>query len=321
MFFGSARGFFTASKLDSIGRAFDIGRAPKHGKPVFMYVVTDADLDRFNRDGVVVVDQLISPEVIQDLREAFDDLFNGVFETGVRPDEVNWQIEGGDPTLTRQICNGWKANRTIARVVLDASLGEALARFAGWPGARIMQDNVIWKPVGARSLGFHQDSAYLAWFAPSLMLTCWIALDDTSAVGGTMELVRGSHRWALSEPEGEFHAPDDYRAPMRGAAEREGVEPDILPIEVPAAGGSFHHGYTWHGSGQNCGEAPRRSLVLHAISSEVEYVPENFAKGIGPIYSRYKRLADNQLDENYFPILWRKDGYRTPGIDVFLNAE
>ena len=38
------------------------------------------------------------------------------------------------------------------------------------------------------------------------------------------------------------------------------------------------------------------------------------------IYSRYKRLGDNQLDENYFPILWRKDGYRTPQIETYLDG-
>ena len=279
-----------------------------------------SDKKRFDEDGFLVVDRLIQTDRIPILHQAFDDLFEGKFETGVRPDEVNWQQSSGDPKLTRQICNGWKANREIARVVLNAELGQAIAELAGWPGARIMIDNVIWKPPGTKSLGYHQDSSYLAWFKPSDLLTCWIALDDTSAEGGTMELVRGSHRWALSEPEGEFHAPDDYRLPMRKAAQKAGIEPEIAYIEVPAGGGSFHHGWTWHGSGPNTASHPRRSLVLHAMRSDVEYVPAHFDQGIGPIYSRYKRLGDNQLDENYFPILWRQDGYRTAQIDDFLSV-
>jgi len=183
-----------------------------------------------------------------------------------------------------------------------------------------MIDYVVWKPPATKSLGFHQDSAYLSWFTPSDLLTCWIALDDTRADGGTIEFVRGSHKWKLSEPEGEFHAPEDYRKPMREAAAREGVDPEIVYIEVNAGGGSFHHGWTWHGSGANLSPNPRRSLVLHAMRSDVEYVPANFGQGIGPIYSRYKRLGDNQLDENYFPILWREDGYRTPQIDNYLGS-
>ena len=262
--------------------------------------VTDSDRYRFERDGFIVVERLIDPAGIGRLHQAFEDLFHGRFETGVRPDEVNWQAGKSDPELSRQICNGWKANRDIARVVLDESLGSRIASMAGWSGTRIMIDNVIWKPPGARSLGFHQDNAYLRWFRPGEILTCWIALDDTRADGGTIEFVPGSHRWQLGEPEGEFHAPQDF-------------------VEVAAGGGSFHHGATWHGSGANTSANPRRSLVLHAMPSEVEYDPDHFSEGIGPIYSRYKRLGDNRLDENYFPILWRQDGYRTPQIDSFLN--
>ena len=285
-----------------------------------MIELSAADRDQFADDGFLIVEQLIATDKIPLLRQAFSDLFSGNFETGVRPDEVNWQQDSGDPSLSRQICNGWKANRAIASVVLDRSIGKAIADLAGWPGVRIMIDNVIWKPPATRSLGFHQDSAYLSWFTPSDLLTCWIALDDTRADGGTIEFVRGSHKWRPGEPEGEFHAPADYRKPMRNAAAREGVDPEIVYVEVNAGGGSFHHGWTWHGSGANQSRNPRRSLVLHAMRSEVEYLPQNFGEGIGPIYSRYKRLADNSLDENYFPILWREDGYRTAQIDDFLRG-
>ena len=284
-----------------------------------MIEISTVDQENFNNDGFLIVDSLIESSIVPGLHQTFTDLFRGKFETGVRPDEVNWQEATGDPSLSRQICNGWKANRDIARVVLDEAIGKAIAILAGWPGVRIMIDNVVWKPPATKSLGFHQDSAYLSWFTPSDLLTCWIALDDTRADGGTIEFVRGSHKWKLSQPEGEFHAPEDYRKPMREAAAREDIDPEIVYIEVNAGGGSFHHGWTWHGSGANLSTNPRRSLVLHAMRSDVEYVPENFAQGIGPIYSRYKRLGDNQLDENYFPILWREDGYRTPQIDDYLE--
>jgi len=223
-----------------------------------------------------------------------------------------------DPSLSRQICNGWKANREIARIVLDEQIGKTIAALAGWTGVRIMIDNVIWKAPGTKSLGFHQDNAYLSWFDPGEIITCWIALDDTTKQGGTIEFARGSHRWQLGEPTAEFHAPADYRKPMREAAIRAGVNPDIHYVEVAACGGSFHHGGTWHGSGANQSAHPRRSLVLHAMPAEVQYIPANFDKGIGPIYSRYKRLHDNKMDENYFPVIWRSDGYRTPAIDSFL---
>ncbi len=283
-----------------------------------MFSVTQDQIDRFNEDGVLIVDRLIDDETVETLRACYERLFRGEFETGVTPDEVNWQEGTGDPSLTRQICNGWKADRDIAEVVLREDLGKAIADFGDWPGTRIMIDNVLWKPPGTRPLAHHQDCAFLNWYAPSDLLSCWIALDDTSADGGTVEFVRGSHKWPHAEPEGEFHGPEEYRKYMEIAAAKIGVEPDILYVEVPKGGGSFHHGWTWHGSGHNRATRPRRSLVLHAMRSDTEYVPGKLSEGTGSIYSRYKHLADSVIDENYFPVLWRNDGYRTPGIDAYL---
>jgi len=106
----------------------------------------------------------------------------------------------------------------------------------------------------------------------------------------------------------------DFQAAMRAAALKQGQEPDIHPVEVAAGGGSFHHGWCWHGSGTNKSGNSRRSLVLHAMRADVEYVPDNFDQGIGPIYSRYRRLGSTEIDENHFPVLWREDGYRTAGL-------
>lgn len=283
-----------------------------------MFSVTTGQIAQFKEDGFLVVDRLINDESVERTRACFDRLFRGEFETGVFPDEVNWQAETGDPSLTRQICNGWKADRDIADIVLREDLGKAIADLGDWPGTRIMIDNVLWKPSGTRPLGYHQDRAYLDWYNPSDLLSCWIALDDTTADGGTLEFVRGSHKWNHSKPEGEFHGPEEYRKYMELAAAREGVEPEVVYVEVPKGGGSFHHGWTWHGSGHNQATHPRRSLVLHAMRSDTKYVPENLTQGTGRIYSRYKRLSDNIIDENYFPVIWRDDDYRTPGIADYL---
>ena len=285
-----------------------------------MFSLSAQQKQDFDRDGFLVVENLIDEETVEELRERYNRLFRGEFETGITPDEVNWQEEDGDPTLTRQICNGWRADRSIARIVARADIGEAIAILGEWPGTRIMIDNVIWKPPQTRELAYHQDNAFLTWYTPSELLSCWIALDDTTREGGTIEFVRGSHRWHHAPPEGEFHAPEDYRKYMHIAAEKEGVEPDIVYLEVPRGGGSFHHGWTWHGSGFNHSKVPRRSLVMHGMRSDAAYNPGHLDEGTGSIYSRYKRLGDNVIDENYFPITWTRDGYRTPGIDEFISG-
>ena len=283
-----------------------------------MLDLTAAQTSQFHADGFVIFERLIAPELIGPARDRFEPMFAGTFETGTQPDEWNWRAGKSSPDLTRQICNGWKADRSIARILLAEHLGKTAALLMGWRGARIMHDNLLWKPPGAKSLGYHQDNAYLAWYTPTELMTIWMSLDATSAEGGTLELVRGSHRWQAAPPEGEFHAPADYSEVMLKAAARAGVAPEIVPVVVPAGGGSLHHGWTWHGSGPNRSPDPRRTLVLHAMPADVAFAPARFGEGNGPIYSRYRRLTDNQMDENHFPILWSQDGRRTKGLDAWL---
>jgi Phytanoyl-CoA dioxygenase (PhyH) len=109
------------------------------------------------------------------------------------------------------------------------------AELIGWEGVRLLQDNCIWKPPGTKSLGMHQDGSYLDYLVPPEMITCWIALDDTAAEAGTITYAAGSHRWPRSpENRGEFHAPDDWLAPVNRAVP-EGEEIRLVPIEVKGA--------------------------------------------------------------------------------------
>ncbi|MDH3689223.1 MAG: phytanoyl-CoA dioxygenase family protein [Gammaproteobacteria bacterium] len=285
-----------------------------------MFEIDTSQIERFRRDGFLIVDQIIDEQTVEALRNSAARLFHGEFETGVAPDEVNWQASTSDPAATRQVCNAWKADLIVASVVLREDIGRAIARLAGWPGSRIMQDNVLHKPPGTTAIGYHQDSAYHQWITPREMVSCWIALDDTFAEGGTLEVVRGSHTWGICDEIGPFHRPEDYRLAMVEEAARQGVEPEVVPIVVAAGGGSFHHGTTWHGSGVNNTERSRRSVVTHALSSETRFVRKNIDQGNGPIYGRYMRLMGNEMDENFFPILWTEDGGRTKGLDRYLTA-
>jgi len=273
--------------------------------------ITAAHQQQFAEDGFVVINEVLDHRTIERALERFPLLFRGEFDTGIQPDEWNWR-EGRDTDhLTRQICNVWKADRLIATVVLREDIGKACARLRGWTGARINQDNVIWKPPGAGALGFHQDESYQSWIQPSEMMTCWITLDDTQADQGTIEYVRGSHRWPLSPPIAQFHAPDDPLADLQAAALKAGsTPPEIVPVVVPAGSAVIHHGRTWHGSRSNRGSVPRRSIVSHCMSASAVFD----AHCKSPVYGRYQRAGDLQMDESFFPVLWRADGYRTPWL-------
>jgi ectoine hydroxylase-related dioxygenase (phytanoyl-CoA dioxygenase family) len=272
---------------------------------------TDEQLGRFERDGFVIVDRFVDEQTVEALRARFEPLFEGAYATGIRPDEVNW-VRGRDPDdRTRQICNGWKADPAIARQVLSERSGRLAAALVGWDGIRLVQDNCIWKPPGAKSLGMHQDGSYLSYLVPPEMITCWVALDDTSAEAGTITYAAGSHRWPRSaENRGEFHAPADWLAPVERALPP-GGELRLVPIEVPAGGAAFHHHLTFHGSGPNSADVHRRAVISHFARAGTTFHPTNTDLN----YSRYRRAGDLALDESFFPVVWTRDGARSAWLD------
>ena len=151
------------------------------------FTVTDAQVADFKRDGFITVDRIISDEEVALLRDRYDELFKGNYETGLVPDEVNWQAGRDAPERTRQICNGWKSDRYVASVILQESIGRACAKIGNWPGTRISQDNILWKPPGGKPLGFHQDSSYEQWTTIPDWVSCWIALDDATEENGCLQ--------------------------------------------------------------------------------------------------------------------------------------
>lgn len=262
-----------------------------------------AQIEAYRRDGFLVLDSFLERSELESVRERFERVFAHDWETGLRPDEVNYEPGTTAPDLTRQLCNVWKADRVLAATVLSARVGEFAAHLAGLPGARLAQDNAIWKPPSGRALLCHQDAAYLDHLEPPNMTTCWMALDDTAADTGTLYYVRGSHRWAHGPRGGTFHAPEDWLAHVREAAPA-GAELELVPIEVPAGGAAFHDGWTFHGSPANeQPDAGRRSIISHLISSRTRWNPAH----PHPIYSRYRRPHELELDEAFFPILWPAD--------------
>ncbi len=281
--------------------------------------LTEKQITQFQEDGFLILEKFLPSELIAQLTEHMSSLFYGNFETGIYPDEWYWRPQLSLPDVTREICNAWKCDLTIASLVLSAEVGRLTATLAGWHGARIGQDSMWIKPPGAKEVAMHQDGAYIDYLTPPEMMTCWIALDDATLADGTLVYARGSHNWPLIETKGEFHAPTkDYRWAMLQAAEQAGVaEPELVVVEVPAGGCAFHHGRMWHGLAKTTRlDKTFHSIGLHTIHSDAQFHPTNKA---GYIYGRYKRVGDTSMDESFFPILWTHDGYRTPFLTDYCQ--
>ena len=283
------------------------------GRPL---VPSAAQISQYRADGFLVVEEFLDVSELSALRDRWEALFSHAWETGVAPDEVNYTPGVTPPERTRQLCNAWKADRVVARTTLSVRNASFAACLAGVDGLRIGQDNLIWKPPSGKALLAHQDGAYLDWMDPPNMTTCWMALDDTHADTGTIHHLRGSHRWERSPVGGEFHAPDDWLGHLRSATGVVGPL-EFVPIEVPAGGAAFHDAWTWHGSPPNeRSDAQRRAVISHFIDARTRWS----ASAAHPVYTRYRRPGEAEMDEAFFPVVWRADGYRTAWLDDFVAA-
>ncbi len=268
----------------------------------------------YARDGFVVLDEFLPADEVDRLLARWEALFDHEWETGLAPDEVNYESGVTPPDRTRQLCNVWKADRVVAATTLAERNAAFVARLAGLDGVRIVQDNAIWKPPGGLPLLVHQDGAYLDYLSPPNMVTCWMALDDTDRDTGTIYYVRGSHRWPRAPAGGRFHAPDDWLSWLEQVRPPD-AEVELVPVEVPRGGAAFHDAWVFHGSPANeRSDQQRRAIVSHLMDAGTRFDPGH----PHPIYSRYRRPGEVEMDEAFFPVLWRADGYRSPWLADYV---
>lgn len=278
---------------------------------------SEAQRKAFDRDGFLIVERVLAAEQIAALRDRFEPLFRGDFETGNYPDEWHWREGVSYPDATRHMCNAWKSDLTVARLALSAAIGRFAAGLAGWDSIRLGQDTIWVKAPGAKPIALHQDSSFMTFLDPVASITCWTTVDDTTRDGGTLEYVPGSHRWPVVELPKDFHTPDGgYQGRMRSVAAQAGVpEPEIVKLELPAGSMTFHAGEVWHGSGANRrDDLWRRSVGVHLLPGHARFQ----GTGGGYIYARYRRRGERALDETHFPVVWSRDGTRSDFIDDYL---
>src|ERR1700742_3687065 len=98
--------------------------------------ITTEQKEEFWENGFLAIENLVPLELVVRLRNRFESLFAGKFETGIYPDEWYWREGMSLPDVTRHMANAWKADLTVAKLALSADVGRAAGRPTAWSGAR-----------------------------------------------------------------------------------------------------------------------------------------------------------------------------------------
>jgi phytanoyl-CoA hydroxylase len=266
----------------------------------------------FERDGFVVLRDLVPTKNFPELLERCEGLFHGNFETGVYPDEWHFRHGMTYPSKTKEIVNAWKCDREIARLVMNSSLGESVSKLLKWPSVRIAQDDVILKPPGGSAVGLHQDSTYISQnfqlarpIVGPLSVTVWIPLEPVDEQNGTLLFGRGSHKWPLSKLKlnTSFHTDESFHSQAAFShlvGESSSLNVDICAMRLRPGDVSVHHENMWHCSDKNASKSRhRRVIAVHLLRGDVL-----FQDNTTYIYGRYKLWNDFSLREEFFPTIF-----------------
>ena len=255
----------------------------------------------FNKNGFVIFENVLNKNDLNKVRQKYKKIFKGHYETGVVPDKIKWVYGRDKNNIPRSVCNAWKSDYDVARVVLSKKIGELVASLQNWTSTRLNQDSLIWVVPGAGSVAFHQDNPYQDWHTPGKVITAWIPLEDTSKEGATLEYLIGSHKNGTTKRLNKFFTNQSYRSiskKLLSNADKFGRH------YVVAKKGSvvFHHGDMWHGSGFNKTKQDRITLSIHFMNGNSKF--HNRIKN--PHFNHYKILNSSKMDETFFPVTWHK---------------
>jgi Phytanoyl-CoA dioxygenase (PhyH) len=209
----------------------------------------------------------------------------------------------------------------IARVLRGPLIGAVAARLAGADEIRVFQSTLILKPAvsgePSNIVPWHFDKHYWSSSTSERMLTAFIPFHDCGEEMGTLTVVDGSHRWRETGRDDSMtrhfaeRDKDDLERVLAENAAYNGTSIRKVPLVIPKGHMSFHHCRTYHGSGPNRSDRPRRALSFHLQDGANEYRRFPLSDGSLASYNHdvlVRRLPDGRpdyADPAFCPVLWR----------------
>jgi ectoine hydroxylase-related dioxygenase (phytanoyl-CoA dioxygenase family) len=191
------------------------------------------DLDAFERDGYVVIERAVGPDVLD----------------GVRAELAPYLDGGADAYRGRNDFEGFTTNRVyglLAKAPSEAALVlhprvTAILDAVLLPSYLLTANLAINLLPGETAQDLHFDDPFykLPRPRPPVSISSIWAIDEFTAANGATEVVPGSHRW------GE---------------ERPGADVELVPIEMPAGSVMVYSGTLWHRGGANTTDRPRLAI-------------------------------------------------------------
>lgn len=229
-------------------------------------VLRQEQIDFFWQNGFLAVEQISSPEEIEVMRAAYDKIFQ---QRAGREEGDQFDLAGSDEedkeAALPQILNPGKyapeLNNTLAEANARAISRQLFARVGNVDEVSGGVAHAIFKParVGA-STPWHQDEAYWSPEFEYQTLSVWVPLQPATLENGCMQFIPGSHEMEVLPHHSINHDPRVHGLEVDENAAVDFSKAVACPLS--AGGCTLHLSRTFHYTGENRSEIPRRALIL-----------------------------------------------------------
>ncbi len=211
-------------------------------------MLTTAEIDRYAIDGYLPGHPLLTAEETAFYRAGCEQGCGPMQRDGTRRQSTN--------RVKPYLLFPWAAALVRHQRILDCV--EALI------GPDIMVfHTTVWlkEPHSETFVPWHQDATYFG-LAPFEHVTAWVALTDSTAANGCVQIIPGSHTTGQRP---HFDQPDPKAMLSRGQTLADAVdESRAVALHLAAGEVSFHHTLAFHRSGEpHRGAAHRHRRQLH----------------------------------------------------------
>jgi hypothetical protein len=284
---------------------------------------SDEDVAFFAEHGWYLSKKLFTDAEVDDLLSATERYYAGERDRTlpVRPPRLAyWEPSHGD--IQRHNDYVHYESDGIAKALLKPIIGAVAARLAGALEIRVFQTTLIYKPPipGEQSniVPWHFDKHYWASSTSEAMLTAFIPFHDCDEEMGTITMVDRSNNWAEIgfEDSTNQHFANRDRTQLEQMLEENAAynnaSVDKIPMIIPKGHMSFHHCKTYHGSGANRSDRPRRAISLHLQDGDNAYREFPLSDGSLAIYNHDSLVRrtpaghPDYSDPDSCPVLWRR---------------
>ena len=222
-----------------------------------MAIITASQATAFDRDGYLVVENLLTPEEVLYYRDVYEQFLDDKISTGKFRSDLGGFSAGDKPAEIRErITQIMLPGRLLPDLLQQPLHVKTLAMAKALLGEDMDMDfdMLIDKaPFTNTPTPWHQDCAYWISMPDTRAASCWVALDDTVKDNGCMWYIPCSHRLPMRQ---HRTAGSGGGALMCDASEQEGVA-----VEIKAGSCVWHQGATLHYSRGNSTGMRRRAFI------------------------------------------------------------